>query len=61
MKRLSLLWLRLAVCCCTSAVALAGERGTKEEAVAMVQKAVAELARQAHILQKLVTDMQSQS
>uniref|UniRef100_I2Q6E6 Cache domain protein n=1 Tax=Desulfovibrio sp. U5L TaxID=596152 RepID=I2Q6E6_9BACT len=41
MKRLPLVWLCLALCCFLPAAALAEERGTKEEAMAMVQKAVA--------------------
>ena len=42
MKRLLLVWLCLAVLCLAASAALAqGNKGTKEEAVAMVQKAVA--------------------
>jgi signal transduction histidine kinase len=41
MKRLPLVWLCLALCCFLPAAAQAEERGSKEEAMAMVQKAVA--------------------
>ncbi|EHJ47933.1 Cache type 2 domain protein [Solidesulfovibrio carbinoliphilus subsp. oakridgensis] len=41
MKRLPLVWLCLVLCCLLPAAALAEERGSKEEAMAMVQKAVA--------------------
>lgn len=41
MKRLPLVWLCLVGLCFTAAIARAEDRGTKEEAVAMVQKAVA--------------------